>query len=73
MYEVIESKAWKHKDGRTASLYGAVPFLSRADMLDWKIETLGFTVRNNKTNTVGIGRTPWATKAEAEAWIKANQ
>jgi hypothetical protein len=73
MYEVIESKAWKHKDGRTASLYGAVPYLSDAEKQNWKIETLGFTVRNNKTNTIGIGRTPWATKAEAEAWLNSRQ
>ena len=73
MYEVIESKAWKHKDGNTASIYGAVPYLSDAEKQNWKIETLGFTVRNNKTNSVGIGRKPWATKAEAEAWINSHQ
>jgi hypothetical protein len=73
MYEVIESKAWKHKDGQTASVYGAVPYLSDAEKHNWKIETLGFTVRNNKTNTVGIGRKPWATKAEAEAWLNSHQ
>lgn len=73
MYEVIEHKVWKHANGRTASLYGSVPYLSAEEKLNWKVETVGFTVRNNHTNTVGIGRKPWATKAEAEAWINTHQ
>jgi hypothetical protein len=73
MYEVIEHKVWKHTNGRTASLYGSVPYLSAEEKLNWKVETVGFTVRNNHTNTVGIGRKPWATKAEAEAWLNSRQ
>ena len=71
MYEVIESKRWKHTDGRTASVYGAAPYLS--DRKAWTVETVGFTVRNNKTETVGIGRAPWKTQAEAQAWVNTQE
>lgn len=68
-YEVIESKAWKRDDGRTASLYGAVPWTSASEEKRWKVVTRGYTVRDNVQGTVGIGRQPWATRAEAQAWV----
>jgi hypothetical protein len=68
-YEVIESKAWKHDDGRTASLYGAVPWTSSSEEKRWKIVPRGYTVRDNVQGTVGIGRQPWQTRAEAQAWV----
>ena len=72
-YEVIESKAWKRDDGRTASLYGAVPWTSPSEEKRWKVVTRGYTVRDNVQGTVGIGRQPWATRAEAQEWVdKAN-
>ena len=67
-YEVIESKAWKHDDGRTASLYGAVPWTSASEEPRWKVVTRGYTIRDNMSGTVGIGRQPWKTRAEAQAW-----
>ena len=73
MYEVIESKRWKHADGRTASLYGAVPYLNDSDREAWTLETVGFTVRNNKTEAVGIGRAPWKTQAEAQTWVNTQE
>lgn len=67
-YEVIESKSWRRDDGRTASIYGAVPWTSAAEESRWKIVTRGYTVRDAVNGTVGIGRVPWATRAEADAW-----
>jgi hypothetical protein len=67
-YTVIESKAWKCDDGRTASLYGAVPWTSEGEASRWKLVTRGYTVQDNVTGTIGIGRVPWPTRAEAEAW-----
>lgn len=70
-YEVIESKTWKRDDGATASIYGAVPWTSSSEEKRWKIVPRGFTVRDNVSGTVGIGKQPWATRAEAQAWVAA--
>ena len=69
MYEIIESKQWQCTDGRTASIYGACPYVSDADKANWTIKAVGFTVRNMKTGTVGIGRKPFATFDEAAQWM----
>jgi hypothetical protein len=68
-FEIIESKHWKHITGRTASIYGAVPWTSSDDAGNWSIMSAGWTVRNNQTGTVGTGRKPFQTKEEAEAFI----
>jgi hypothetical protein len=67
-YDVIESKVWKRDDGRTASIYGAVPWTSSNEEKRWKIATRGYTVRDNVSGTVGVGRQPWQTRDEAQAW-----
>ena len=66
-YEIIPAKRWVHADGRTASVYGAVPYTSEAEQASWSIQSVGFTIRDNKTNTVGLGRTPFKTIEEANA------
>lgn len=68
-FEVIESKHWVRDDGRTASLYGAVPWVSSSEEKRWKIVPRGYTVRDNERGTVGIGRVPWTTRTEAQAWV----
>lgn len=70
-YEVIESKHWVRDDGRTASIYGAVPWVSASEEKRWKIVPRGYTVRDNERGTVGIGRQPWTTRAEAQTWTDA--
>lgn len=62
-YEVIKARVWRHPSGRTASVYGAYP----GD--GWTMIDAGWTVRDNVTGTVGIGRQPWATREDAEAWV----
>lgn len=62
--EVIESKQWRHADGRTASLYGAVPYTSEADKSNWSVVTVGYTWLNDN-GTVGLGRVPAKTREEA--------
>lgn len=66
-YEVIESKRWQHSDGRTASIYGALPWVSEADRAGWQVVTVGWTVRNPINGQVGIGRPPCKTRDEAIA------
>jgi hypothetical protein len=70
-YEVIESKRWQNNAGRTASIYGAAPYLSQSQRVaeEWQIVTVGYTVRNLSDGTVGIGRVPWTTREEAQAWV----
>lgn len=69
-FEVIESKSWRRDDGRTASIYGAVPWVTPSEEKRWKMVTRGYTARDNERGTVGIGRQPWATRAEAQAWVE---
>jgi hypothetical protein len=71
MYEIIESKRWKHTTGKTASIYGSCPYTSSEDAKNWKIENVGFTVRNLKTGMVGTARMPFKTRTEAEIFIKS--
>lgn len=68
-FEVIESKSWKRDDGATASIYGAVPWTSPTEEKRWKVVTRGYTVRDNERGTIGVGRKPWDTRAEAQAWV----
>lgn len=65
MGEAIESKHYRHPDGRTASLYGAHPGPG------FEVVTKGWTIRH-PDGTEGIGRKPFETQAEAQAWIDAN-
>jgi hypothetical protein len=71
-FEVIPSKQWINSEtGQTASIYGAVPYLSESEKAQWSVAVRGYTVRNLKTGAVGIGRMPWKTEEEALAWIKS--
>lgn len=73
MYEVIESTVWRSNSGRTVSPYGALPWLTDAQKIaeGWELVKTGFTVRNNSTNTVGIGREAWQTREQAQEWVDA--
>ena len=70
--EVIPSKRWKHKQtGATASLYGAVPWTGAPGdrKEDWHLEEVGWTI-SWPDGTIGIGRPPFKSKAEAEKWVE---
>ena len=70
-YEVIESRRWKNDaTGATASLYGACPWISDQERQNWRVETVGFTWRNLKTGTIGLGRAPAKTREEADSVAK---
>lgn len=72
MGEVIESRRWRNiKDGRTASIYGSVPYQSDAEKAEWTIEVTGWTVKH-PDGTTGLGRPPFETQAEALAWVAAH-
>ena len=65
-YEIVESKKWVNTvTGATASIYGAVPYTNDTDKANWSIEMVGYTIRNNDTGTVGLGRLPFKTMYEA--------
>lgn len=68
-YEVIESKVWVGPNGITASPYGSCPWTSEADKPNWQLKTVGWTVRNLITGTVGIGKLPFDSKKEAQDWV----
>jgi hypothetical protein len=51
---VIPRKHWLNiKTGQTASMFGAVPYTSEKDKLDWKLVTNGFTFQRSD-GCVGI-------------------
>lgn len=63
--EVIPYRFNRHPDGRTASLFGASPGAG------FVIVSQGFTVRH-PDGTTGLGRPPFATREEAQAWVDAH-
>ena len=70
-YEIIESKQWVNGlTGATASIYGSVPYTNDNDKVFWSIETVGYTIRNNDTNTIGLGRKPFKTMYEAAEHLR---
>jgi hypothetical protein len=72
MPKVIESKTLVHKpSGRRVSPFGAVPWYTDEEAKEWELVSAGYTIAWDD-GTVGIGRKPFATAAEAEAFIKAN-
>lgn len=72
MPKVIPSRRWQNSvTGRTASIYGAVPYTSDADKANWEVVTAGYVIQWDD-GTVGNGRPPYATEAEAQAVIDRN-
>lgn len=69
--KVIESRHYLHTSGRTASIYGALPWRGDVEKAEWTMVTNGFTIAH-PDGTVGIGRKPFETAAAAQAWIDAN-
>jgi hypothetical protein len=67
-YEIVPSLLMVRGDGRTASPYGAHPEPGATHR--WRTATVGWTLANRDTGTVGIGRPPWATREEAEAHLE---
>lgn len=68
--EIIESWHWVNiKDGRTASIYGSVPYANDRDAINWRKELRGFTWRLDN-GTVGLGRPPAKTRDEAKEVMK---
>ena len=66
---VIPRKVWKNnKTKKTASLYGATPFLNSKSQRDWSVVQVGYTVRicQNGSTRTGLASLPYnATKQEA--------
>lgn len=72
-YEVLKSVCWVHvPSGNTASIYGAVPWTRDSEKKNWQHLDQGWTVRNPYNGTVGVGRIPWKTKEEAQAFADSN-
>jgi len=68
---IVPYRVWRNVNGSTASVCGAVPYRTSAEAEGWKVEDAGFTVYDAKRNTYGIGRPPFKTKEEGEAWLQA--
>lgn len=63
--KVIESRCWTNKEtGQTASIYGSVPWTTDQDKEHWTITSRGYTWLTDQ-GTVGLGRQPVKTEAEA--------
>lgn len=69
--EVIPSRVYVHTSGRRASPYGSAPWLSDAGKAEWTLVDEGFTVRH-PDGTIGLGRKPFTTAEEAQAWVDAH-
>jgi hypothetical protein len=62
---VIPSRRWVNKrTGAQASIYGSTPWTNSADEGNWEIRESGWTWENSN-GTIGLGRAPAKTQAEA--------
>jgi hypothetical protein len=68
---VIENRFYRHTTGRTASIYGSLPWRNEAEKAGWTLVSEGYTIEH-PDGTVGLGRKPFATKEEAQAWVAAH-
>lgn len=66
-YQPVPYRYWLRDDGRRASIWGAAPWTSAAERPRWTLTDGGWTIRDNHTNTEGLGRPPFATEQEAAA------
>jgi hypothetical protein len=71
MSRVIEAFVWKHESGLTASTRGACPWHGEADKPNWKMVNVGWTLLH-EDGTTGIGKPPFKTAEEAQAWADAH-
>lgn len=69
-YEVVESRVWQRDDGAKASIFGAMPWTSEQEKTRWQVVSQGWTVRDNKTNTVGMGRPPFPRQEDASRFAQ---
>jgi len=72
-FEVCAYQFWQHETGQTASIHGAVPWTSALDKSRWKVVEKGFTLYNPNTNQYGIGRKPFDTRQEAQAYADTHR
>ena len=66
-FTVVPARCWLHTSGRTASLFGAVPYMHDAAAEGWKIHYQGWTIYDALHGTYGCGRPPFVTQPEAQA------
>lgn len=66
-YEAIPAKHYRNVVTKeVASVFGDLPFHSETDETDWVMESAGWTIRDNLTDTVGFGLNhPFSERAEA--------
>jgi len=63
--KVIESKRWVNRvTGKTASIYGALPYSSDTEKQNWEMQPNGYTWVNSN-GTIGVGRPNAKTYGEA--------
>ena len=60
-YEAIEAKVYITSTGRRISKFSSY-------IGDGVLTKIGYTVRDNRNNTEGVGRVPWKTIDEAQAF-----
>lgn len=65
---VIRARRWRHRSGRFASIYGALPWTGAPGntKADWQLEECGWSWQC-ENGTVGLGCPPADTYAEALA------
>ena len=49
-YEIVESKVYRHKSGKTASIFGSCPYYYNSEKGDWQIVGNGYSLHDHKDN-----------------------
>lgn len=69
MLQVVPYTFYRHVSGKTASFWGAAPWVNEVEKADWSVVTEGFTVYNVESGTFGMGRPPFKTREEADQYV----
>lgn len=58
-YTIVPHRVWRNlKNGSTASVYGAIPYTSAADAINWCVVENGYTIHDTLKGTYGAYSCP---------------
>lgn len=71
-YTIVPSRYWLNEKTKTkASIFGSTPWSSASDKVNWTLTTTGYTIRDNRNGTIGMGKQPARTLQEAQIRLQA--
>ena len=71
-YTIVPYRYWQNQNTQAkASIFGACPWTSLEDKVNWSLISKGYTIRDNHNGTQGLGHPPCETMGAAQLWLLA--